>query len=313
MTQDDAGVAGAEHPGGGGVVAGLLLVGLGAHVVGQLHPAEGDVDGDEPAEAGFDQGGHDDDEVEEGDVRPDLDHALHQQIEDAAVVAHGAAEEHAEAVDPGDEPGGEDQRVAKAVDQAGEDVAVLGVGAKEVPAGQVGRAGLKKLVRVTVFDRAVGHEGQEHKIAARGGGGVGAQAGAQVAVVRLPIVIQAEGPAGQDAAVGGKKPLSLVADDERALADEELRHAGEHDEPGEQQKRPVAAPQRAEAPELFAGDRIEAEGHETAETRKRGKRKRGKGQLKRMRGSRAATRRSEIRLPTSRRPEERSRMPSTTG
>jgi hypothetical protein len=42
------------------------------------------------------KGGHDrgddDDHEEEGDVRPDLDQALHEQIEPAAEVAHEAAE-----------------------------------------------------------------------------------------------------------------------------------------------------------------------------------------------------------------------------
>jgi hypothetical protein len=100
------------------------------------------------------------------------------------------------------------------------------------------------------------------------------EAGAEIAVVSLPFVIETEGFAREHRAVGGEKPTAIVPDGEGAVVDKEFGDAGEEHERDEQQKRPVTAPERAEAPEFFTGDRIGAEGHRTenAKNRKREKR-----------------------------------------
>ncbi len=86
---------------------------------------------------------------------------------------------------------------------------------------------------------------------------------AKLAIVGFPIVFQAQGLARDDGAVGREKPFAVVTHHERAVVDEKLGEKGEGDEADEKKERPVAAPDGTEAPELFFGDRIEAERHQT--------------------------------------------------
>ena len=105
---------------------------LRAHQPDQRHPGEQEEDAEQDEEAGHQHRGDDEQEIELGDRRPDLDEALEQEIGPAAEIAlHRAG---GDADDRGDD--GEDEteqhRDAEAVDHAGDDVAALVVGAEPV-------------------------------------------------------------------------------------------------------------------------------------------------------------------------------------
>ena len=123
-----------------------------------------------------------------------------------------------------------------------------------------GGAGAEDLAGVAVFEGVVG-DGREEDPVARGLGG---EMLAEVAVVDLVIVIQAEVAAGGDTTVGGEKPLALVTHDEGAVAHEQLGDEGEHGEADEDEEGPVAALDGGEAAQAFLRERV---GGETGEER----------------------------------------------
>src|SRR6478735_12060110 len=122
--KDDASGPGAEEAGAGGVVTGLFLEGIGAHVFGDAHPREENHDKEEAGNTGQEpqtrrhetDGNHDN--VEKGDTLPNLHQTLAYKIRFSSNIAHETAKDDASEVNPGRVGEREQHVIAVAVDQA---------------------------------------------------------------------------------------------------------------------------------------------------------------------------------------------------
>ncbi len=105
---------------------------LGAHQSGQVHPAEQQQEHQQHPEAGRDDAGEDDQQIEFRHAAPDLDEALEQKIGQPAIVALHRAGDHAD--DRGDrrQREAEQHRQAKPVDDACQNIARLVVRAQQI-------------------------------------------------------------------------------------------------------------------------------------------------------------------------------------
>ncbi|MNH12789.1 hypothetical protein D3C79_723410 [compost metagenome] len=293
MVEDDAPGGRPLRPRRHHIVPRPLLVGEGAHVPGDPHPAEQHVDAHEQAEVRLGQRHQDHDDVEKRHLRPDLDKTLQHKVKPSAEEAH-----HATDADPddiarhqGDE--GKADGDAKAVDQARQHIATAGVGAEEVALRQVGCVGRIGLLLEVLLIGVPGHQGQQHPVPL----GLLRKLGLQLAVVGLVLVIEPEVLARDHIAIGGKVDLSLIAHRQCPAVDQELCQQGDNHQDRKDDKGVVAALDRLEALEFFQGYRIQVHAQSPNRTR----------------GSTRATQMSETILPTSISMEVMARMPMTVG
>ena len=138
----DAAVAHPQRPRGPHVVHLPVAQELGAHVVGQPHPAEQRQQDQQQRDAGREHRREDDQQVQLGHRAPDLDEALEGQVGLAAEVALHGAGEHADDDADHRERQPEQHADPEAVDQLRQQVAAAVVGAEEVLARRRGRVGL---------------------------------------------------------------------------------------------------------------------------------------------------------------------------
>ncbi|VTR66138.1 hypothetical protein DESC_460033 [Desulfosarcina cetonica] len=246
VTKNDAQVRCAQDPCGQHIIPGLFLVGHRANGPGHAHPTENHHDGDQPPEIGHDNGRNDDHHIEEGNGRPNLDDALHQDIEPAAIISHGAAKADPHDISRRHQSQGEEDRDAESVNQTGQNISTGSIRAQVMPARQGRRLGWQGIRSQIVLKGIVGHGGQPCPILAI----QQAESLGQLAVVGLVIVAQPKGMAGQNITVGRKVPVSLVVHHQGTIVDQKLRRAGRHDQGGQQEKGIVAAFDADEAPEL---------------------------------------------------------------
>ncbi len=120
-------------------------------------PREQEHDAEQDEEARRQHGGDDEDQVEHRDRRPDLDHALEDQVGPAAEIALHSAGRHADDGRGQREHEPEQDRYAEAVDDAREHVAGLVVGAEPVPVadragGVCGTAEITAAARLRVIE-----------------------------------------------------------------------------------------------------------------------------------------------------------------
>ena len=142
VAEHDGDVGDAEGAGGGDVFEIAAAQEFGAHDADQRHPGEEQQDAEQHPEAGGDDRGDDQQQIERGDRGPDLDEALEDQVDPAAEIAlHGAGDDADDRGEDGQRQA-EQHRDAEAVEQAGDDVAAAIVGAEPVdscPSGSWGR------------------------------------------------------------------------------------------------------------------------------------------------------------------------------
>ncbi len=293
MVEDDPPRARPLGPRRHHIVPRPLLVGEGAHVPGDAHPAEQHVDGDKQAEVRLGQRHQDHDDVEEGHLGPDLDKALQHQVKPPAEETHHAADGDPDGVarHQGDE--GKADGDAKAVDQPCQHVAAAGVGAEEVALGRARGIGRVGILLEVLFVRIPGHQWQQHPVLFS----FLHELGLQLAVVGLVLVIEPEVLTRDHVAIGGEVKLALIAHHQRPAVDQQLRQHGEHHQGGEDDKGIVAAFYRFETFEFFQSYRIQVHAHSPNRTR----------------GSTRATQISETILPTSISMEVMASMPITVG
>ena len=262
MVEDDPARARSDHDRRRGVVPRLLPVSRGPHVISHRGPREEhhhqqqNRDPRRNAQGGGNHRKNDDHHVEKRNVRPHFDQALHNEVEYAAEIAHHAPDRNPDDVGERHERQREKDRHAKSEKQPGKNVPAGGVGPEQVslrPAHEGGRRGFEHVLVRRVFEGVELKRRHQHPVF----GALGRELFLQLAVVGLVRVTEAEGRAGQIGAVGRKMEPALVTHRERAAVDQEFAEKGEHDEPGEHQKRNVAAPDRAETPELFGGEGVQ--------------------------------------------------------
>ena len=136
----DPAVAHAQRPGRAHIVHLAVAQELGAHVVGQAHPAEQREQDQQQRDAGREHGAEDDQQVQLGHGAPDLDEALERQIGLAAEIALDRAREHADQRRRSPSaPAPNSTLSAKPVDQLRQQVAPAVVGAEQVVARGRGR------------------------------------------------------------------------------------------------------------------------------------------------------------------------------
>ncbi|VDO18304.1 unnamed protein product, partial [Brugia timori] len=236
----DLQVAHAERARGAHVVHLAVAQELGAHVVGQRHPAEQAQQHEQQQHAGREDGAEDDQQVELGHRTPDLEQPLQEQVglarEEALDRADGDAQHHAH----GRERQREQHADAETVDQLRQQVAPAVVGAQQVLARGRGRVGL--LGEVIERARAVGIGRVERPV----GAGRDAVADEGIEVVGRSLEVAAEGLLGvvaQHREVG----LALVAHHQRLVGGQQLREQAQHHQHGEQDQAPEAQRIAAEA------------------------------------------------------------------
>ncbi len=128
----DAGVRQAQGAGGVHIFEVPRAQELGPHEVDEVHPGEQQQDAEQHEERRRDHGRHDDQNVEMRQRGPDLDHALHDEVGPAAEIAlHGPGRDADDGRDAGQQQR-EHHRQAEPVDQPGQDVAPVVVGAEPV-------------------------------------------------------------------------------------------------------------------------------------------------------------------------------------
>ena len=96
MLDHDARVRQAQGPGGVHIFEVPRPQELGPHEVDQVHPGKQQQDAEQHEERRRDHRGHDDQDVEMRQRRPDLDHALHDEIGPPAEIALDGARRDAD-------------------------------------------------------------------------------------------------------------------------------------------------------------------------------------------------------------------------
>ncbi len=244
--------AGRQH-----VVAGPFLVGHRAHGPSNAHPAEDPQDQQQNPEIGNHHRGDDDDDVEVGDRRPDLDQALEEEIECAAEIPHGAADADAGSVGGDQQRQGEENGDPEPVDQPGQDVATGGIRAAEMPVRQRRGGGRQGVFAEIVFKGIVGHGRHEQPVALV----LFRKTGRQFTVVGLVLVAQSEDRPGNGVAVGGPVKLPVERDHQRPAVDQQFGPQGKHDHRHQNDEGTVAPADGLEPPEFFDGQRVESKAH----------------------------------------------------
>jgi hypothetical protein len=159
--------------------------------------------------------------VEEGDVGPDLDNTLEQQVEDAAEVTHHAAERDPDEVGKDRERDGEQDRGPEAVEQSREYVAAGRVGPQVVLSLEIRRTGADHTAHLGILQRVVGDQGQDDEIPFS----LFPELSLQIAVIDRDAggrPLQAELRAEPHRPVSGEYQLTFVPDDQRLVVDQQL-------------------------------------------------------------------------------------------
>ena len=129
---DDARGGRAQEPGGGDVIARGFLVHGGAQEAGAAHPAKHGQDAHQHDQRGADQRADDHDDEKEGQHGPNLNQAVAQQVNNAAKVSQGAADQHPDREHNGDVQHCGDERLLPAAEEHGQYIVAVGVGAEEM-------------------------------------------------------------------------------------------------------------------------------------------------------------------------------------
>ncbi len=234
MTEHDGAVAHAEGPGGADVFQVAPAEELGADHVHQAHPGKQQHDAQQPPEVRLDEAGQDDQQVEHRQPRPDFQETLAEQVDPAAVVALQGADGDADQRTEHGQGQGEEDRHAEAVDNPGEHVAGLVVGAQPVFRRRRGGGGNLQLVVDGVV--AVGDRRPKHPAVLLGD---------QLADVGALVV----GFQGEFAAEGGFRvafedrevPAAVVMHDQRFVVGDQFGAEAADEQDEEQPERPPAA------------------------------------------------------------------------
>ena len=247
MPGHDGGVGDSEGAGGTDVFEVAATQELGADHAGEGHPGEDQQEAEQDPEAGREDAAEDDEKIEVRHAGPDLDEALEQQVGEAAVEAlNGPGGDADDGADQG-EGEAEQDGDAEAVDDAGQDVPRLVVGAQQVAAAGRGRGGDGEVLDdgvVAVAERRPQHPSLGLDGLLELGVGEVGLGGQEVGAERvLGIVAQDRGV-----------ELALKRDQQGAVVGDELGEQAEDEEDGEDDERDIAAAVGAEGGEAAGGD-----------------------------------------------------------
>ncbi len=207
---------------------------LGAHIVGQPHPAEQREQHQQQGQAGREHRRKNDQQIQLRHRSPDLHQPLYRQIDAPAEIALHGADEQAQQRARDGERQREQHRQPEAVDQPRQHVTPAIVGAQ--PMSRRGRRGKRPLREVIDGGGAVGNGGIEREIS--GGRQLGANVGVEIVGRRVEVAAKRGfGIAVQQRQI---KP-SVIAHQQRFVVAD---HGREQTQAEQQQKQPQApAPQ----------------------------------------------------------------------
>jgi hypothetical protein len=223
---------------------------FGAHQIHQGHPREQQHDRQQDPESGHHETGDHDDQVENRHARPDFHEALAAQVQPAAVVTLHRAHHDADQAGRDGQDQAEQHRQAEAVNQAGQHVAALVVGAQPV----FRRGGRRRRHGELVVDGvvAVANRRPQHP--------------AVVLDQFRHIGVAVVGFGFEQAAEGGFRvglehreiEVALILHHDRPVVGDEFRSQTDHEQHQEQAQRPEATAVATEGAPLAPPDRIAA-------------------------------------------------------
>ena len=160
MPPNDGPVGQAQSAGGAHIVELAVAQKLGAHVVGQAHPAKQAQQNQQQADAGLKHRRKDDEQVELGHGTPNLDEALHGQIDLAHKETLNGARHHTQDGAGDGERQREQHRDPKTIEQTRQQIAAPVVGAQPVVGRRRRGVGLfGKVIQGAVVVRVQGVNG----------------------------------------------------------------------------------------------------------------------------------------------------------